>query len=68
MEGRRIGVPKLGPARDLARGLARASELKPEGEASLGPGDSQASSAQELRKHNYLLRGKKRRDAKPSKR
>ncbi|KAJ1192428.1 hypothetical protein NDU88_001735 [Pleurodeles waltl] len=41
----RMGVPKPGPARDLARDPARAPELEPEGEASMGPVDSQASSA-----------------------
>ncbi|KAJ1128473.1 hypothetical protein NDU88_006851 [Pleurodeles waltl] len=38
----RMGTPALGPARALAWGPAGAPELKPEGEASPGPTDSQA--------------------------
>ncbi|KAJ1125156.1 hypothetical protein NDU88_003593 [Pleurodeles waltl] len=41
-----MGVPKPGPARDLAWGPAAAPELEREGEASSGPEDSQASAAQ----------------------
>ncbi|KAJ1219032.1 hypothetical protein NDU88_006603 [Pleurodeles waltl] len=39
-----MGAPALGPTRALARGLAGASALKPEGEASPGPADGPGSS------------------------
>ncbi|KAJ1090253.1 hypothetical protein NDU88_003388 [Pleurodeles waltl] len=38
----RIRVPAPGPPKALSQGMARAPELEPEGEAFLGPADSQA--------------------------